>query len=184
MRIVYIHGSSAPTGQLDEHTAAVADAIVVHDASAGRTRYDALLALLDEGDELLTPGLEHLGDTARPALASLRRAVDAGIRVTLLRDGLDGGVALQAVAFLEALSDAGDAPPSACPERRPHGRVTPERVTRILSLSAAGVVVREIAATVGLSVSAVMKVRRAHRAAPPAPWPAAGGLADCLGSAD
>ncbi len=183
MRIVYIHGTSAPADQLDEHTAAVADAIVVRDASADRTRYDALLALLDEGDELLTPGLEHLGDTARTALAALRRAVDAGIRVTLLRDGLEGGVVLQAAALLEALPDAGEAPPPRRPGGRPYGRVTPERVAQILALSAAGVVVREIAVTVGLSVGAVMKVRRTHRAVPRAPW-TADGLAECLGSAD
>ncbi|MFD1624377.1 helix-turn-helix domain-containing protein [Azospirillum griseum] len=61
--------------------------------------------------------------------------------------------------------------------------MTPELVAEILALSATGVVVREIAATVGLSVGTVMRVRRAHRAVPRAPW-TADGLAECLGSAD
>lgn len=183
MRIVYIHSASAPAGPFDQHATAIVDARTLTDASVDRAGYDALLALLGDGDDLLIPGLEHLGDTARTALAALRRAVDAGIRVTLLRDGLEGGVVLQAAALLEALPDADEPPPPRRPGGRPYARVTPERVARILALSAVGVVVREIAVTVGLSVGAVMKVRQAHRAAPRAPW-TADGLAECLGSAD
>lgn len=166
--------TAVPRRQIDgvaQHEVDV-DARKLTDTSVDRAGYDALLALLGDGDELLTPGLEHLGDTTRTALAALRRAVDAGIHVTLLREGMEDGVVLQAVVLLKALSDAAEAPPPRRPGGRPYGRVTPERVA-----------VREIAATVGLSVGAVMKVRRAHRAAPRAPWNA-DGLAECLGSAD
>lgn len=136
---------------------------------------------LADGDDLLVPDLGHLGATARAALASLRRASEAGVRVFVLRGSMEGAAILRVAELLEPLPDGGEAA-AACPGSRPYGRVTRESVAEILALSAAGVVVREIAATVGLSVATVMRVRRDHRAAP-ALRPTAG-LGECLGNAD
>ncbi|CAO3375367.1 hypothetical protein [Azospirillum argentinense] len=181
MRFVYVPSAAAPAGQFVQHIAAVADSHIVHDSSVDRARYDALLAPLDDGDELLTPGLEHLGDTTRAALASLRRAMDAGIRVTLLREGMDGAVILQIAALLGALPGTEDAPRplQGC---RAYGRATPGSVARILALSADGAPIRTIAAAVGLSIATVVRVRHAHRAALSA-LRSADRLVECLGSA-
>lgn len=181
MRAVYIRSRacpmSAPAELPDEH-AAITGAIVLHDSSTGHAGREFLLATLAKGNDLLVPSIRDLGDAVDEALASLRRAVDVGARVTLRRDGLDGGVVLRVVALLKALSNNGDTPS----RPRPECHATPERVTEIVALSAAGVVVREIAAIVGLSVSTVMRVRRAHRGVPRAPWPI-DGVVECLGRA-
>ncbi|KAA0576717.1 helix-turn-helix domain-containing protein [Azospirillum sp. Sh1] len=177
MRVVYIHAATADL--TDGDAAAIAGARIVQDTSVDRAGLDTLLALLADGDDLLVPKIGHLGATACTTLASLRRAADAGVRVSILQDGLDGAAILRVAELLELLPDGGEA---AAPARRPYGHVTPDRVAEILSLSAAGVAVRKIAMTVGLSAGTVMRVRRDHRAAP-VPRPAAG-FAECLGSAD
>lgn len=181
MRIIYVHGcpTATPAGQPDEY-AAISGPRVLHDTSAGRAGREFLLAILAEGDDLLVPSLRHLGDTADAALASLRRAVDAGARVTLLRDGLDGATILKVAAHLEALSGAGGASRS-LPSYRAYGRATPERVTEIVALSAAGTPIRTIAATVGLSVATVVRIRQAHRASLRS-LRSAVGLTECQGS--
>lgn len=178
MRVVYMHSATADLTEGD--AAAIAGARIVQDTSVDRAGLSTLLALLADGDDLLVPDLGHLGATARAALASLRRASEAGVRVFVLRGGLDGAAILRVAEHLESLPDGGEA--AACPGSRPYGRVTRESVAEILALSAAGVVVRKIATTVGLSVATVMRVRRDHRAAP-ALRPTAS-LAECLGSAD
>lgn len=179
MRVVYIHSTLvSPTADLlDRHAAAIAGARVLRDSSADQAGRDTLLTLLADGDELLVPGLEHLGATSGVILDSLRRAVGAGARVTLLQDGLDGVSILRAVALLEALPDADR--PSPRRDSRPYRRATPERVAEILALSANGTPIRVIAETVGLSSGTVMRVRRIHRVLPHTSWPS-----DCLGSAD
>ncbi|MGF7172779.1 hypothetical protein [Azospirillum doebereinerae] len=181
MRVVYIHSTTADL--TDGDAAAIAGARIVQDTSVDRVGLSTLLALLDDGDDLLVPDLGHLGATARAALASLRRASEAGVRVFILRDGLDGAAILRVAELLKPLPDSGEAPPPARPGSRPYGRATPARVAEILALSAAGVLVREIAATVGLSAGTVMRVRRESRAVPRALRPTAG-LAECLGNAD
>ncbi|ALG69971.1 hypothetical protein VY88_10250 [Azospirillum thiophilum] len=179
MRILYIHSSAPPTADLlDRHAAAIAGARVLRDSSAEQAGRDTLLTLLVDGDELLVPGLEHLGATSSMILASLRRAVEVGARVTLLHDGIDGASILRAAALLEALPDAADMP-SPRRDSRPYRRATPERVAEILALSASGMPIRVIAETVGLSSGTVMRVRRIHRVLPHSSWPS-----DCLGSAD
>ncbi len=180
MRVVYIHAATADL--TDGDAAAIAGARIVQDTSVDRAGLGTLLALLADGDDLLVPKIGHLGATARTALASLRRAADAGVRVSILQDGLDGAAILRVAELLESLPNAGDAGSHPRPGSRAYGRATPARIAEILSLSAAGVAVRTIATTVGLSVATVMRVRRDHRAAP-AFRPAAG-LAECLGSAD
>lgn len=180
MRVVYIHSATADL--TDGDAAAIAGARIVQDTSVDRAGLSTLLALLADGDDLLVPDLGHLGATARTALASLRRASEAGVRVFVLRGGLDGAAILRVAEHLESLPDGGEAAAPARPGSRPYGHVTPDRVAEILSLSAAGVVVRKIAMTVGLSVGTVMRVRRDHRAAP-ALRPTAG-LGECLGNAD
>lgn len=177
MRVVYIHTATADL--TDGDAAAITGARIVQDTSVDRAGLSTVLALLDDGDDLLVPDLGHLGATAGAALASLRLASEAGVRVFVLRGGLDGAAILRVAELLELLPDGGEA---AAPARRPYGHVTPDRVAEILSLSAAGVAVRKIAMTVGLSAGTVMRVRRDHRAAPP-PRPTVG-LAECLGSAD
>ncbi|WP_448208521.1 helix-turn-helix domain-containing protein [Azospirillum sp. sgz302134] len=184
MRIVYVHSASATADMADGYAAAIAGARIVHDASVDRAGLNTLLALLADGDDLLVPDLGHLGATARTALASLRRAAEAGVRISILRHSLDGAAILRVAELLASLPNTGDAPsPPARPGSRPYGRATPERVAEILALSAAGVLVREIAAAVGLSVGTVMRVRRDHRAAPRTLGPVVG-LAECLGNAD
>ncbi len=179
MRVLYIHSTSvSPTADLlDRHAPAIAGARVLRDSSAEQAGRDTLLTLLADGDELLVPGLEHLGATSSMILASLRRAVEAGARVTLLHDDLDGISILRAAALPEALPDA-DRPSLRRASRR-YRRATPERIAEILALTASGTPIRVIAETVGLSAGTVMRVRRIHRVLPRAPWPA-----DCLGSAD
>ncbi len=178
MRVVYIHSSASPTADLlDRHAAAIAGACVLRDSSADQAGRDTLLTLLTDGDELLVPGLEHLGATSSMILASLRRAVEAGARVTLLQDGLDGVSILRAAALIEALPDADR--PSLRRDSRPYRRATPERIAEILALTATGTPIRVIAETVGLSSGTVMRVRRIHRLLPHSSWPS-----DCLGSAD
>lgn len=179
MRVVYVHSATADLN--DGDAAAIAGTRIVQDTSVDRAGLSTLLALLADGDDLLVPDLGHLGATARAALASLRRASEAGVRVFVLRGGLDGAAILRVAELLEPLPDGGEAAP-ACPGSRPYGRATPDRVAEILSMSAAGVAVRKIAMTVGLSVATVMRVRRDHRVVPPL-RPTAG-LAECLGSAD
>lgn len=137
MCILYIHSSASLTADLlDRHAAAIAGARVLRDSSADQARHDTLLTLLADGDELLVPGLEHLGATSSMILASLRRAVEAGARVTLLHDGIDGASILRAAALLEALPDADR--PSLRRDSRPYRRATPERVAEILALTATG----------------------------------------------
>ncbi len=179
MRVVYIHSTSvSPTADLlDRHAAVIAGARVLLDTSAEQAGRDTLLSLLADGDELLVPGIEHLGATSSMILASLRRAVEAGARITLLQDDLDGISILRAAALLEALLDADR--PSPRRDSRPYRRATPERVAEILALTANGTPISVIAETVGLSSGTVMRVRRIHRVLPHASWPA-----DCLGSAD
>lgn len=180
MRVLYIHHSSAsPTADLlDRHADVIAGARIMRDSSADQAGRDTLLTLLADDDELLVPGLEHLGATSSMILASLRRAVEAGARVTLLQDDLDGISILRAAALLEALPDPADVP-SFHRGHRPYRRATSERVAEILALSANGTPIRVIAETVGLSSGTVMRVRRIHRVPPHASWPS-----DCLGSAD
>ena len=186
MRAVYIRSRACPMStpaDLPDKHATIIGALVLYDSSADQAGLEFLPATLAEGDDLLVPGVRDLGDTADAAPASTRRAAESGVRVTLLRDGLDGGVVLQVATLLEALSDNGDTRSRPRTEFRAYVRATPGRVSEIVALSAAGVVVREIAATVGLSVSTVMRVRRAHRGVPRAPLPV-DGLAECLGNAD
>ncbi|MBY6260850.1 hypothetical protein EI613_02790 [Azospirillum sp. 412522] len=178
MRVVYIHSSASSTADLlDRHATAIAGARILRDSSADQAGRDTLLTLLAEDDELLVPGLEHLGASSSMILASLRRAVEAGTRVTLLQDGIDGVSILRAAALLEALPDADR--PSLRRNSRPYRRATPKRVAEILALTATGTPIRVIAETVGLSSGTVMRVRRIHRVLPHASWPS-----DCLGSAD
>ncbi|PWC91890.1 hypothetical protein [Azospirillum sp. TSO5] len=179
MRVVYIHSTSvSPAADLlDGHAAAIAGARVLRDTSAAQAGRDTLLTLLADGDELLVPDLEHLGATSSMILASLRRAVEAGARVTLLQVGIDGASILRAAALLEALPDADG--PSPRRDSRPYRRATPERIAEILALSASGMPIRVIAENVGLSSGTVMRVRRIHRVLPHSSWPS-----DCLGSAD
>ncbi|PWC90267.1 hypothetical protein TSH100_02950 [Azospirillum sp. TSH100] len=181
MRVVYIHSATADLTEGD--AAAIAGARIVQDTSVDRAGLSTLLALLADGDDLLVPDLGHLGATARAALASLRRASEAGVRVFVLRGSMEGAAILQVAELLELLPDGGEAAAPARPGSRPYGRATPESVAEILALSAAGVVVREIASTVGLSVATVMRVRRENRAVPHTLQPITG-LAECLGSAD
>ncbi|WP_377809013.1 hypothetical protein ABNQ38_27625 [Azospirillum sp. A29] len=180
MRFFYIHSTSATVTAelLSQHAAVIAGARVLRDTSVDQAGRDTLLTLLAEGDELLVPRLEHLGATSGVILASLRRAIEAGVSVTLLQDGLDGVSILRVAALIEALPDAANAPPS-CRAHRPYGRATPERIAQILALSANGTPIRVIAETVGLSAGTVMRVRRFHRVLPHTPW-----STDCLGSAD
>ena len=179
MRVLYIiHSSASSTADLlDRHAAAIAGARILRDSSADQVGRDTLLTLLTNGDELLVPDLEHLGATSSMILASLRRAVEAGARVTLLQDGIDGVSILRAAALLESLPDADR--PSSRRNSRPYRRATPERVAEILALSANGTPIRVIAETVGLSSCTVMRIRRIHRVLPHPSWPS-----DCLGSAD
>ncbi|MDR6770746.1 hypothetical protein [Azospirillum sp. BE72] len=179
MRVVYIHSTLvSPTADLlDRHAAVIAGARVLRDSSAEWAGRDTLLTLLADGDELLVPGLEHLGATSSMILASLRRAVEAGARVTLLQDDLDGISILRAAALLESLPDADR--PSLRRDSRPYHRATPERVAEILALTATGTPIRVIAETVGLSSGTVVRVRRIHRVLPHASWPS-----ECLSSAD
>ncbi|WP_431858873.1 hypothetical protein [Azospirillum sp.] len=178
MRIVYVHSgtASAAASLLSGHAVAITDARILHDSSADAAGRDMLLAILADGDELLVPGVDHLGGTAGAVLASLRRAADARVRVTILCEDLDGAAIVQAAALLAALPTADDAPEprKVC---RSYGRATPERVARILALSAGGTPVRAIAAAVGLSIPTVMRVRRIHRASR-----ASSQAAGCLGS--
>ncbi|TWA88810.1 hypothetical protein FBY14_107182 [Azospirillum brasilense] len=88
MRVVYIHSATADLTEGD--AAAIADARIVQDTSVDRAGLSTLLALLADGDDLLVPDLGHLGATARAALASLRRASEAGVRVFVLRGGVSG----------------------------------------------------------------------------------------------
>ncbi len=178
MRVVYIHSSASSTADLlDRHATAIAGARILRDSSADQAGRDTLLTLLTDGDELLVPGPEHLGANSGVILDSLRRAIGAGARVTLLQDGLDCVSILRAAALLEALPDADR--PSVRRDSRPYRRATPERITEILVLSANGTPIRVIAEMVGLSSCTVIRVRRIHRVLPHASWPS-----DCLGSAD
>lgn len=179
MRVFYLHSDATATVLLDQHAAAIAGARILNDRSDDRAGRDALLELLRDGDELLVSTLEHLGDTAEAALATLRCAVRSGARVTLLQEGLDGALLMRAADLLDTLPKSGDARGGPFTARRPRGRATPGKVAEILALSSARVPIRAISLAVGLSEGTVNRIRRAHRAS----W-TADCMGDCMGSAD
>ncbi|TWA88802.1 hypothetical protein FBY14_107174 [Azospirillum brasilense] len=164
MRVYYARSPATPVTTLPKDPACGHGAHAVLERDATTARRDLLLELLQQGDEVLVPTISALGDTADDVVSVIRRMLDRGASVRLLREGLDGATFVRAMdALALAALRFPDAAASAA-MRRPWRRSTPADVTENINLSRMGRPVARIGEAVGLSVGTIARIRCARGA--------------------